>query len=112
MSTPALANRALETLITGPYGDLPILIFSQDPHPPPDPHTPAKLAGEFSSVWNQMQEDLKHLSTRSRRIIARGSSHHIQIDRADLLNQEVPVFIQQLRNNAAQPANYGSTETK
>jgi pimeloyl-ACP methyl ester carboxylesterase len=101
-----------ETIGTGPYGALPVLIFSHDPHEPPDSHTPAKLAPEFESVWNQMQEDLKHLSTRSRRIIAKSSAHHIQIDRADLINQEVPVFIQQIRNEAPQPTNYGSTETK
>jgi pimeloyl-ACP methyl ester carboxylesterase len=101
-----------ETIRTGPYGALPILIFSHDPQIPPDSHTPAKLAPEFESVWNQMQEDLKHLTTRSRRIIAKGSAHHIQIDRADLLNQEVPIFIQQIRNEVPQPTNYGSTETK
>jgi hypothetical protein len=64
-----------ETLHTGPYGALPILIFAQDT---------AKAAAEGESrdlgnAWNQMQEDLKKLSTRSRRIIAKGSGHYIQL---------------------------------
>ncbi len=100
----------LETVHTGPYGALPILIFS---------HDPAKdLATENASqkmaepVLNQMQEDLKKLSTRSRRIIAKNSSHNIQIDRQDLIEKEVPLFIHQIRGTAPQPTNYGSTVTE
>jgi hypothetical protein len=63
-------------------------------------------------VWNQMQEDLKKLSTRSRRIIAKGSSHYVQNDRPDLIEKEVPLFIQQIRGAAPQPTNYGSTITE
>ena len=59
-----------------------------------------------------MQEELKKLSTRSRRIIARGSSHNIQIDRADLIEQEVLLFIEQIRGTAPQPTDYGSTITE
>jgi pimeloyl-ACP methyl ester carboxylesterase len=59
-----------------------------------------------------MQEDLKSLSTHSRRIIAKGSSHYIQIDRPDLLNSEVASFIQPVRGNALPPTDYGSTKTE
>ena len=63
-------------------------------------------------AWTQMQEDLKKLSTRSRRIIAKGSTHYIQINREDLIEKEVPLFIQQIRGTAPQPTNYGSTMTE
>jgi len=106
----SMDRSGLETVHTGPYGALPILIFS---------HDPAKtLATENASertaepVWSQMQEDLKKLSTRSRRIIAQGSSHYIQTDRPDLIESEVPPFIQQVRGVAPPPANYGSTSTE
>jgi len=95
-----------ETVHSGPYGALPILIFSQDP---------AKSGGmppAMGVAWNQMQEDLKKLSTRSRRIIAKGSSHYIQFDRPELLKKEVPLFIAQVRGAAPEPANYGSTTTQ
>jgi pimeloyl-ACP methyl ester carboxylesterase len=105
-----IERSGLETVHTGPYGALPILIFS---------HDPAKsLATENASqkmaepVWEQMQEDLKKLSTRSRRIIAKGSSHYIQNDRPDLIEKEVPLFIRQIRGTAPQPTNYGSTITE
>jgi pimeloyl-ACP methyl ester carboxylesterase len=95
----------METLHTGRYGALPVLIFSQDT---------AKAAAEgepreLGNAWNQMQEDLKKLSTRSRRIIAKGSTHYIQLDRAELIEKEAALFIEQIRGTAPQPTNYGST---
>lgn len=101
----------LETVHTGPYGDLPIVIFSQDPNL----HAPMlsdKMGKEESDTWNEMQDNLKKLSTRSRRIIAKGSTHYVQIDRAELVNREVPIFIQQIRGTAPQPTDYGSTKTE
>jgi pimeloyl-ACP methyl ester carboxylesterase len=101
-----------ETVHTGPFGTLPILIFSQDttrwtagPHP-------TKLAIDQANLWYQMQEDLKKLSTRSRRIIAKGSGHTIQSDRQDLVLKETQLFIDQIRGTAPQPGNYGSTVTE
>jgi pimeloyl-ACP methyl ester carboxylesterase len=96
-----------ETVHTGPYGTLPVLIFSQDPA-----HTAAQGQPEaVVKAWNQMQEDLKLLSTRSRRIIAKGSSHYIQGDRPDLIEREVPLFIEQIRGTIPEPTDYGSTQT-
>lgn len=96
-----------QTVHTGPYGALPILIISEDP---------AKMAAgsskDVANVWNQMQEDLKKLSTHSRRIIAKDSTHYIQIDRSDLIEKEVPLFIEQIRGTVPQPTNYGSTITE
>jgi pimeloyl-ACP methyl ester carboxylesterase len=101
-----------ETINTGPYGDLPVLIFSRDPQLERQaPDMSPKLALEMSVVWDQDQEALKRLSTRSRRIIAKGSGHHIPDDRTDLINREVPIFIQQIRNNELR-TDYGSTKTE
>lgn len=97
-----------ETVHSGPYGALPILIFSQDPA---KEGNSAKFV-EISKAWNQMQEDLKKLSTRSRRIIAKGSGHYIQIEREDLIDREVPRFIDEVRGNAPQRTDYGSTTTE
>jgi pimeloyl-ACP methyl ester carboxylesterase len=93
-----------ETVHTGPYGALPILIFSQDTTKPIGVMTSA-----LDATWNQMQENLKQLSTHSRRLIAKGSTHYIQIDRPELLEREVPPFIEQLRVASPVPTNFGST---
>jgi hypothetical protein len=101
-----------ETINTDPYGNLPVLIFSQDTQQMRQiAGLPPQLALEMSVLWDQGQEALKRLSTRSRRIIAKGSGHLIPIERADLINREVPIFIQQIRNNELR-TDYGSTKTE
>ncbi|MGO9336549.1 MAG: alpha/beta hydrolase [Terracidiphilus sp.] len=101
-----------ETIHTGPFGALPVLIFSQDPSATLSwRFVPHEMAG-MESAWGQMQEDLKKLSTRSRRIIARNSGHAVEIDRSDLIRKEVPLFIEQIRGVAPEPASYGSTVTE
>jgi hypothetical protein len=96
-----------ETVHTGPYGALPILIISED-----TAKVPAGVSAEAAGVFYGMQEDLKKLSTRSRRIIAKGSTHYIHIDRYELIEKEVPLFIEQIRGTAPQPTNWGSTITE
>ena len=59
-----------------------------------------------------MQEDFKKLSTRSRRIIAKGSGHRISWNRPGLIEREVSLFIEQLRGTPPEPADYGSTTTE
>jgi len=108
----SLRRSGEETINTGPYGSLPVLIFSQDPQQVKQTaDIPPKLAPELYVVWNQDQENLKRLSTRSRRIIAKGSGHLIPIDRADLINREVAIFIRQIRDNELR-TDYGSTTTE
>jgi pimeloyl-ACP methyl ester carboxylesterase len=94
-----------ETVHTGPYGSLPVLIFSHDP-------ARTKRAANWENAWNQMQDSLKALSTRSRRIVAKDSTHMVQLDRADLINKEAALFIEQIRGTVTQPENYGSTITE
>jgi pimeloyl-ACP methyl ester carboxylesterase len=94
-----------ETDHTGPYGAMPILIFSQDTGKGVAEGEPVAMG----KAWDQMQEDLKKLSTRSRRIIAKGSTHYIQLDRPELLEKEVPLFIEQIRGAPSGPASYAST---
>jgi pimeloyl-ACP methyl ester carboxylesterase len=84
---------------------MPVLVLSRDNS---RAATDSRMA-DVETVWNQMQEDLKKLSTRSRRIIARGSGHFIQLNRPDLIEKEVPLFIERIRGTVPQPQDYGST---
>ncbi len=101
-----------ETVHTGPYGAVPILIFSHDPAKSLPKTNPPAWQVNMEKAWSQMQEDQLKLSTRSRGIIAKDSTHYIQLDRPELLEKEVPPFIEQIRGTAPQPANYGSTITE
>jgi pimeloyl-ACP methyl ester carboxylesterase len=101
---------AAETLHTGPFPAIPVLIFSQDPSLRV-PGTPDAEQAETAEIWNSLQEGLKRLSPRSRRIIARGSPHHIEQYRPELLIEEISRLVQQLRGAAPEAANWGSTTT-
>ena len=70
------------------------------------------MPGDVRDLWNRMQDNLLKLSTRSRRIIGRGSGHYVQLERPDLIGKEVPLFIEQIRGAAPAPASYGSTVTE
>jgi pimeloyl-ACP methyl ester carboxylesterase len=101
-----------EAAHTGTFPNLPVLIFSEDPeHRPPD-WEPAKLFPVFAGTWNTLQEDLKQLSPRSRRIIARGSSHYVQLDRPELVIAEVGHMIRSIQGTEPEPAVYGTTTTE
>lgn len=101
-----------EVARTGPFPNLPILIFSEDPqHMPPD-WTPANLFPVFAGKWNSLQEGLKQLSPHSRRIIARGSSHYVQVDRPELVIAEVGHMIRSIQGIELAPAVYGTTTTE
>jgi hypothetical protein len=102
---------AREVMHTGPFLDLPILVFSRDAQLDSSKSSEA-ANGQGTRLRSDPQEDLKKLSSRSRRIIARRSTHYIQIDRADLLNREVSQFVGQIRGDVAPASNYGSTQTK
>ncbi|WP_233840478.1 alpha/beta hydrolase [Dyella sp. 2HG41-7] len=88
-----------ETRHTGPFGRLPILIISEDPEVQrKDTSLPPDVMAQTSIAWNQMQEDLKQLSLNSRRVIAARSSHYVQLDRPDVIDREVPEFIEHIRH--------------
>ena len=62
---------------------LPLIVLSHDPHIglgfPPD------VAAEGEKQWNAMQEELRALSTNSKRVIARTSMHYVESYRPELV---------------------------
>jgi hypothetical protein len=58
-------------------------VLSHDPQvgtgfPPAD-------AAKAERAWTEMQEELRGLSSKSKRIIAKGSGHYVEIYRPDLV---------------------------
>ena len=83
----------------GIYGQLPILIFSQDPG---NTHVSGKVKLKDlaeAAEWNRLQESLTALSTESRRIIVPGSTHYVMLRRPYLEEMEVSRFITSLRHD-------------
>jgi pimeloyl-ACP methyl ester carboxylesterase len=84
----AISEGAAQTAATGSVGDLPLAVLSHDPDQP-QPDLPEDLVKPANDVWEQMQQELAHLSGRSTRTIATHSGHYIQLDRPDLVVEAV-----------------------
>lgn len=67
---------------------IPLVILSADPGPPQ--HSAASR-NQNQQTWETVQEELKRLSPRSMRIIARNSQHYIMIDRPDVVVAAVEI---------------------
>lgn len=80
----------------GCCGNLPLVIISQDPDRP-------KPGWDAVSIWNRLQEDLKQLSPHSRRIIAKGSGHHVMFDRPEVIVSATAQLITELRQKSRDP---------
>lgn len=101
-------NRSSDETIRTAFGDLPILVLSSDPARALADHQPQAMV----DAWSRMQANLAHLSTRGRRIVAKGSPHYIMLERPGLVEKEVPLFIQQIRGSAPWPPAFGATTTE
>jgi pimeloyl-ACP methyl ester carboxylesterase len=83
-------------------GDIPLVIVSRDPDLPKAGRSAESIA--VDPIWNGLQESLKRLSPQSRRIIARGSGHHVMIDRPEVViaaAREVVIEVRERRKGAA-----------
>ena len=97
----AISQSAAETANSGSLGDIPLVVLSHDPDIP-QPDLPEDLVKPTNDAWQQMQEELAHLSTRGKQVIAKNSSHYIQLDRPDLVVAAVRSVVDQARQ-ALQP---------
>ncbi len=82
-------------------GEIPLIVVSQDPDRPKTGSDAQNLAGR--PIWNRLQESLKALSSQSRRIIARGSRHHVMIDRPDVLIGAIRQVVTDVREHKTDP---------
>ena len=73
-------NSAQEAARARCCNDLPLIIISQDLDSPR-----SSQPTSTRPIWNFLQEGLKALSPRARRVIARGSGHAVMIDRPDVV---------------------------
>jgi pimeloyl-ACP methyl ester carboxylesterase len=97
----AISESAAQTASTGPFGDMPLIVITHDPDAP-RPDLPEDLVKPTNNAWQQMQQELTQLSTRSKQVVAKNSGHYIQLDRPDLVIGAVREVVDQLRE--PQPA--------
>ncbi len=92
----AFTESAAQTAATASLGDIPLAVLSHDPDKPSS-ELPPDLATPTNDVWEKMQEELAHLSTRGSQMIAKNSAHYIQIDRPDVVVDAVRKVVEQAR---------------
>jgi pimeloyl-ACP methyl ester carboxylesterase len=96
----AFSESAAQTAATGSLGDIPLAVLSHDPGKASS-ELPPDLAKSTNEVWEKMQEELSHLSTRGTQTIAKNSAHYIQIDRPDVVIDAIRNVVGQVRQIAA-----------
>jgi pimeloyl-ACP methyl ester carboxylesterase len=99
----AFPESASQTAATGALGDMPLAVLSHDPDKP-SADLPADLAKPTNDVWEKMQEELAHLSSKGTQTIAKNSSHYIQIDRPDVVIDAVRGVVEQARQVQLAPS--------
>jgi pimeloyl-ACP methyl ester carboxylesterase len=93
---------AAQAATSGTLGDLPLAVLSHDPDVP-QPEVPADLVPPMNAAWEQMQDELAHLSSRGTRTVAKNGSHYIQFDRPDLVIEAVRGVVDQVRQIQSAP---------
>lgn len=85
-----------DTRSTGPFDGIPLTVLSHDPDKLIEEYPP-ELRRTSNAIWEQMQEKLVHLSTQGEQKIAKNSSHYIQMDRPELVIDEVHKIVDSVR---------------
>jgi len=79
---------------TGSLGSMPLVVLSRDPDKGGLPAIAgADVAKQMDIAWGQMQEELSHLSTRGSRVVAKGATHYVQLDRPDLVIDAIHLVV-------------------
>jgi pimeloyl-ACP methyl ester carboxylesterase len=93
----AISESAAQAATSGNLGDIPLTVLSEDPAQP-QPDLPEDLVKPASDAWQQMQDELAHLSTRGTHVIVKNSGHFIQFDRPDIVIEAVHKVVNQARH--------------
>jgi pimeloyl-ACP methyl ester carboxylesterase len=96
----SISESAAQTAETGPLGNMPLVVLSQDPNTP-QYDLPEDLVGPTNEAWQKMQAELALLSTCGKQVIAKNSGHYIQLDRPDLVLDAVREVVNEVKNQQA-----------
>ena len=78
---------------------MPLVVVSRDPDESGLPGIiGADLAKQSEIAWGQLQEDFSHLSARGSRVVAKGSTHYVQLQRPALVIDAIHFAVDASRN--------------
>jgi pimeloyl-ACP methyl ester carboxylesterase len=93
----AFRESAREAGSTGSLGSLPLVVLSHDPKV--GSGFPPQTSAQAERAWNQMQEELRNLSSNSHRVIATGSKHYVESYRPELVIAAIREVYDAARNS-------------
>jgi pimeloyl-ACP methyl ester carboxylesterase len=99
----SFVESAAQAASTGSLGEMPLTVLSHDPDTP-QPDLPEDLVRPTNDAWEQMQEELAHMSTRGKQTVAKNSGHYIQIDRPDMVVDAIREIVEQARASGVEGA--------
>ena len=91
-------NNSRLVAATGPVGDIPLVVLSHDPQF--GAGFPPAVAAQAEAAWSEMQDELRTLSSRSIRIIAKGSGHYVEVYRPELVIEAVREIVRDARGTS------------
>lgn len=98
----AFPESAAQTATTSALGDMPLAVLTHDPGRP-EPDMPEDVVQPTEQAWQNMQDELAQLSTKSTHVIAKNSGHYVQLDRPDLVIEAVRGVVDQARQIQSAP---------
>ena len=96
----SVSESAAQAATAGSLGDIPLAVLSSDPDRP-QLDLPEDLVKPTNEAWQQMQNELAQLSTRSTHTVVRNSGHYIQLDQPGAVIEAIKKVVEQVRE--AQP---------
>jgi pimeloyl-ACP methyl ester carboxylesterase len=96
----SVSESAAQAATAGSLGDIPLAVLSSDPDRP-QLDLPEDLVKPTNDAWQQLQNELAQLSTRSTHTIVRNSGHYIQLDQPGAVIEAIKKVVTQVRE--AQP---------
>jgi pimeloyl-ACP methyl ester carboxylesterase len=81
------------------FGDKPLVVLTRGKEAP-EPGISPELAAQLVQVWRQMQVELSELSSNSLHLVARNSSHFIQVDEPKLVSAAVRAVVHAVRTRS------------
>jgi pimeloyl-ACP methyl ester carboxylesterase len=76
------------------FGDLPLIVMASGK---PNPAF-GEVAGRFQQYWVEQSRALSTKSTRGKFLLVEGASHHVYLDKPDLVAESVTSLVQEVRS--------------
>jgi len=96
----SVSESAAQAATAGSLGDIPLAVLSSDPDRP-QLDLPEDLVKPTNEAWQQMQNELAQLSSRSTHTVVKNSGHYIQLDQPGAVIEAIKKVVGQVRE--AQP---------